>query len=82
VSGHAGTPVSMVLTALATVCVSHGVPTGRTGRTVVALAVMGLYAVAASWRFLAGAGDQGRDGMHVVVGLEDRRLPDVPERGR
>jgi hypothetical protein len=141
-SGNPGLPVSMVLTALATVWVSYGVLAGRSSRTVVAIAVMGLSAVAASWRFFAGAGhpgwaltqaalalaapaalvalmrspyyswqrthhdtsavpiggvlalaavagllgplsgpDQDHDGVHVVVGLEERRLSDVSESG-
>jgi hypothetical protein len=49
----------MVLTALGTVWVTYGVLAGRTTHLVVAFAVMGLVAVAASWRFLEGVGHPG-----------------------
>jgi hypothetical protein len=58
-SGNPGMPISMVLTALATVWVTYGVLAGRTTHLVVALLVMGVVAVAASWRFLEGTGHPG-----------------------
>jgi hypothetical protein len=58
-SGNPGLPVSMVLTALGTVWITYGVLAGRTTHLIVAYVVMGVVAVAASWRFLAGAGHPG-----------------------